>query len=110
MGDFFKSELVREELKEIHELQNEIYNSGFSFSDMDRDERIEHIENLTTLLDMQKVMYTRLSLSDDPAAKKMKSELEKSVLMLGFPPGTDISVLFSGMSNTIEALKSQIDN
>ena len=110
MGDFFKSELVREELKEIHELQNEIYNSGFSFSDMDRDERIEHIENLTTLLDMQKVMYTRLSLSDDPAAKKMKSELEKSVLMLGFPKGTDISVLFSGMSNTIEALKSQIDN
>ena len=110
MGDFFKSELVREELKEIHELQNEIYNSGFSFSDMDRDERIEHIENLTTLLDMQKVMYTRLSLSDDPDAKKMKSELEKSVLMLGFPKGTDISVLFSGMSNTIEALKSQIDN
>ena len=77
---------------------------------MDRDERIEHIENLTTLLDMQKVMYTRLSLSDDPAAKKMKAELEKSVLMLGFPPGTDISVLFSGMSNTIQALKSQIDN
>ena len=110
MGDFFKSELVREELKEIHDLQNEIYNSGFSFGDMDRDERIEHIENLTTLLDMQKVMYTRLSLSDDPAAKKMKAELEKSVLMLGFPEGTDISVLFSGMSNTIQALKSQIDN
>ena len=49
MSDFFKSELVREELKEINELQNEIYNSGFSFGDMDRDERIEHIENLTTL-------------------------------------------------------------
>ena len=109
MGDFFKSELVREELKEIHELQNEIYNCGFSFGDMDRDERIEHIENLTTLLDMQKVMYTRLSLSDDPDAKKMKAELEKSVLMLGFPPGTDISVLFSGMNKTIESLKSKID-
>ena len=105
MGDFFKSELVREELKEIHELQNEIYNCGFSFGDMDRDERIEHIENLTTLLDMQKVMYTRLSLSDDPAAKKMKEQLEKSVQLLGFPEGTDISVLFSGMNQTIEKLK-----
>ena len=105
MGDFFKSELVREELKEIHELQNEIYNCGFSFGDMDRDERIEHIENLTTLLDMQKVMYTRLSLSDDPQAKKMKGELEKSVQLLGFPEGTDISVLFSGMTQTIEKLK-----
>ena len=48
-------------------------------------------------------------LSDDPDAKKMKAELEKSVMMLGFPAGTDISVLFNGMTSTIEGLKSQLD-
>ena len=109
MGDFFKSDLVRDELKEIHELQTEIYESGFAFASMERDEKIEHIESLSTLLEMQKVMYTRLSLSDDPDAKKMKAELEKSVMMLGFPAGTDISVLFNGMTSTIEGLKSQLD-
>jgi agmatine/peptidylarginine deiminase len=109
MGDFFKSELVREELKEINELQHSIYENGFSFDKMDHDERIEHIDNLSTLLELQRVMYTRLSLSDDPEAKKMKKQLEKSVQMLGFPAGTDISVLFSGMTQTIESLKSKID-
>ena len=43
-------------------------------------------------------------------AKKMKAELEKSVILLGFPAGTDISVLFSGMSQTIESLKQSIDD
>ena len=109
MSDFFKSEVVREELKEINELQYSIYENGFSFDKMDREERVEHIENLSTLLELQRIMYTRLSLSDDPDAKKMKSELEKSVQMLGFPAGTDISVLFSGMTQTIESLKSKID-
>tara|TARA_Y100000748_G_scaffold12072_1_gene10002 strand:+ start:251 stop:583 length:333 start_codon:yes stop_codon:yes gene_type:complete len=109
MSDFFKSEVVREELKEINELQYSIYENGFSFDKMDREERVEHIENLSTLLELQRIMYTRLSLSDDPDAKKMKSELEKSVQMLGFPPGTDIQVLFTGMTQTIESLKLKID-
>ena len=54
-------------------------------------------------------MYTRLSLSEDPNAKRMKGELEKSVQLLGFPKGTDIQVLFTGMTQTIESLKEKID-
>ena len=41
-------------------------------------------------------MYTRLSLCDDPAAKEMKENLEKSITMLGFPEGTDMITLFQG--------------
>ena len=109
MSDFFESEIIRDELIAINRLQEEIYKNAFSFDDMDREEQLDHIDNLTELLDKQRVMYTRLSLSDDPKAKTMKGELEKSVLMLGFPPGTDISVLFNGMTQTIESLKSKID-
>ena len=109
MSDFFKSEIIRDELIAINRLQEEIYKNAFSFDDMDREEQLDHIDNLTELLDKQRVMYTRLSLSDDPKAKTMKGELEKSVQLLGFPKGTDISVLFSGMNQTIEALKSKID-
>ena len=109
MSDFFKSNIVREELEDINRLQAVIYEDSQNYVSLNREERVEHIENLTELLEKQRVMYTRLSLSDDPAAKKMKGELEKSVLMLGFPPGTDISVLFNGMTQTIESLKSKID-
>ena len=54
-------------------------------------------------------MYTRLSLSDDPDAMKMKKQLEKSVELMGFPAGTDISVLFNGMTETIEKLRQVVD-
>ena len=55
-------------------------------------------------------MYTRLSLSDDPMAKKMKNELQKSVKLMGFPPGTDMTMLFDGMYQTIQNLKQQVDS
>ena len=110
MSEFFNSDIIKDELMTIHRLQESIYNHAFTFDEMDREDQLEHIDDLTELLEKQRVMYTRLSLSEDPQAKIMKGELEKSVQLLGFPPGTDISVLFSGMSNTIEALKSQIDN
>ena len=110
MSEFFKSEIIRDELIAINRLQEEVYKNAFSFDSMNREDQLDHIENLTELLDMQRVMYTRLSLSEDPNAKKMKAELEKSVIVLGFPAGTDISVLFSGMSQTIESLKQSIDD
>ena len=109
MSDFFKSDIIRDELIAINRLQEEVYKNAFSFDSMEREDQLEHIDNLSELLDKQRVMYTRLSLSEDPKAKTMKGELEKSVQLLGFPKGTDISVLFSGMTQTIESLKEKID-
>ena len=54
-------------------------------------------------------MYTRLSLSDDPKAVELKEQLQQSVQMLGFPPGTDVQMLFNGMSETINNLKQFVD-
>jgi len=55
-------------------------------------------------------MYTRISLSKDPEAIELKEHLEKSVQLLGFPEGTDMTLLFSGMSHTIDSLKTQLDS
>ena len=109
MSKFFESEIIRNELKEINALQEDVYGSMLTFSDMEREDQLEHIEMLTTLLDKQRVMYTRLSLSDDPQAHALKEQLEKSVELMGFPAGTDISVLFNGMTETIEKLRQVVD-
>ena len=109
MSEFFQSEIIQEELNEINRLQEKIYGSLFSFGAMTREDKLEHVEILTTLLEKQKVMYTRLSLSDDPKAIEMKENLRKSVAMMGFPPETDMTMLFSSMNATIEALKDYID-
>ena len=109
MSDFFESEIVQDELNEINKMQEEIYGNMMSFAELDLDEKMEHIEQLTELLDKQKVMYTRLALSDDPQAIEMKEKLRQSVTMLGFPEGTDITVLFDSMRQTIESLKQNVD-
>ncbi len=109
MGSFFNSEIVLEQLKEINELQAEIYGKAFALHSASPDSLREHIEKMETLLEKQRLMYTRLSLSDDPEARKMKEHLEKSITMLGFPEGTDMNMLFSGMQNTIASYRERID-
>ena len=109
MSDFFDSDIVREELQEINQLQLSIYRNAMKFGTFSRDDKVDHIERLTELLERQKVMYTRISLSDDPEAIDLKNHLQKSVELMGFPEGTDMLLLFSGMSNTIDNMKSQLD-
>ena len=109
MTDFFESEIVQDELREINKLQETVYGDLNQFPSLSQEERKEHIDKLTELLERQRVMYTRLSLSDDPEAKKLKEQLQQSVMAMGFPKGTDIQVLFSGMTQTIETLKQYVD-
>ena len=109
MSEFFDSEIIQEELKEINELQREIYQNAASYGVLSREDKLEHIEKLEILLEKQRLMYTRLSLSDDPKAIELKEQMQKSVELMGFPANTDVQVLFSGMSQTIANLKQYVD-
>ncbi len=109
MSEFFESEIVQDELNEINDLQNQIYGDLAEFPSLSQEDKKEHIESLSILLEKQRLMYTRLSLSDDPKAVELKEQLQQSVQMLGFPPGTDVQMLFNGMSETINNLKQFVD-
>ena len=106
---FFQSDVVRAEMAEISELQEEIYNNVFKFATMTKEDQQYHIEVLERLIEKQKVLYTRLSLSDDPEAKKMKEQIIESAKMMGIPSGTDMSQAFSQMAKMVDVLKKQID-
>lgn len=107
---FFESEVVRAEMAQITELQEELYNSVFKFYQMDDNGKLDHVNLLQRLLDKQKILYTRLSLSDDPEAKKMKENISKSATMMGLPPNVDMNVIFSNMQQLIEKMKDHISN
>lgn len=106
---FFKSEVVRAEMAEISELQEEVYKNVFEFPRMTKEEKISHVNVLERLLEKQKVLYTRLSLSDDPEAQEMKKRILDSASMMGLPPGVDMNVIFNNMSKMLEVMKEQID-
>ena len=50
MSDFFKSEIVIDELKEINELQEELYVNIMRFGQMNKEDQLKHIDKLSTLL------------------------------------------------------------
>ena len=110
MSSFFDSELVRKEMTDIQELQEEVYGSVFNFPQMDREEQADHIELLIELLEKQRVLYTRMSLSDDPAAKKMKENIQQSAVMMGMPKDVDMSTVFANKEKMIEVMRQQVDN
>lgn len=106
---FFDSDVVRAEMAEISELQEDVYRNVFKFPSMNKEEKLFHVQMLERLLDKQKVLYTRLSLSDDPEAKQMKDKILESAVMMGLPQGTDMSVIFNNMSKMLNVMKDQID-
>ena len=107
---FFESDVVRAEMTEITELQEQIYGSVFNFPKMDDEEKLEHVEALQRLLEKQRIMYARMSLSDDPDAKKMKENIMESAVMMGMPKNTDMAVVFQNMEKMIALMKQQVDN
>ena len=106
---FFQSDVVRAEMAEISELQEEIYGNVFKFPSMPKEEQHRHVDILERLIEKQQIMYTRLSLSDDPEAKKMKEQIIESAKMMGIPSGTDMNQAFSQMAKMVDVLKKQID-
>ena len=107
---FFESDVVRAEMTEISELQDDVYRNVFNFPKMNRQEQLFHVGLLEKLIDKQKVLYTRLSLSDDPEAKQMKDKIIESATMMGLPSGADMNMIFNNMSKMLDIMKQQIDN
>ena len=106
---FFDSEVVRAEMAEIAELQEEVYSNVFKFPRMSKEDQLYHVEVLEKLLDKQRVLYTRLSLSDDPEAKQMKKHVEESAKQMGIPTNVDMNILFANMNNMVSMMRQQID-
>ncbi len=106
---FFQSDVVRAEMAEISELQEEIYGNVFKFPTMSKEDQQYHVEILERLLEKQKVMYTRLSLSEDPQAKEMKKRITESASMFGLPQNVDMNTLFNQMGQAVGMMKQQID-
>ena len=107
--NFFQSPVVRAEMAEISELQEEVYSNVFKFPSMKKEDQLYHVELLTRLIEKQKILYARVSLSDDPDALKMKENIIESASMMGIPNSVDMSKVFDQMSKMVETLKTQID-
>ena len=94
-------------MEEITELQRELYEVIKDFPKMSDEAKWHHIETVKELLEKQQIMWTRLSLSDDPQAKQMKQNLEKGSKELGFGDA-DLGTIFKNMRTTLDAMQQSL--
>ena len=106
---FLKSPQVRAGLVEINELQEKIMSDAMKFPHLSLDDQYEHIEDLEDLLEKQRLMYTRISLSDDPEAKEMKKNILGSINLMGLKQPQDPDTLFKMMQQTISQLRKLVE-
>ena len=106
---FFESEVVRAELAHIGALQQEVYGNAFKFPTMSTEDKKYHVDLLQQLIDKQRILYTRLSLSDDPEAQEMKQGIVDSTQMFGLPKNVDMNIVFDNMNQMVDVMKKEFD-
>ena len=106
---FFKSEQVQTNLQDIFETYQEVASMTSQLGKMDREERLDHIEDCKVLIDKQKNFYGRLCLasSEDPEASDMKTRINALSQAFGY---RDLGECMDAMFETLEqAAQREVD-
>ena len=110
MSGFFDSEVVRESMSELDELQQQLFVDMLRLPILDNEERRAHLKMMTEFLEKQKLFIFRISLSDDPTAIEMKEKVLDSAKMLGLKKGQTINDFYDILQKTIDGLKETLDD
>ena len=111
MSDFFRSEQVQNTIMELAKLQQQLVTETPYLPMMDDDQKRQHLVNLKTFLEKQKLFFFRISLSDDPNAKEMQERLMDAAKMFGVQSEINtMDAFFAKLDSTIKQLEATIDN
>lgn len=106
---FFDSEIVQNEIRAVQDLQKEVYMESARYFLMTQGERLEHIGLMQQLLDKQRILHTRIKLSDDPEANEMLAKMRATAKALGIDDTVSFEELFDNMDRIIESMKKQVE-
>ena len=108
MSKFFESQQVQEDLQSIFNFYKEISSETVRLGIMDKEEKLEHIEDCKTLIDKQKTYYTRLCLAskEDKDAADMKNRVNALTYAFGYE---DLIECMNAMVATLEAAAKRDD-
>ena len=80
--NFFQSEVVQKELSQMQDIYMDINRMGLM---LNVTQKREQLEKMLRLIELQQTMYMRVTLSDDPEAKKLVDQVKNAAAMLGMP-------------------------
>lgn len=111
MTDFFDSDIVREEAREMERLQMEAMELTLAGPfQKSKEDQLHYIKTVRSLVEKQQIFYTRLKLSDDPRAVEMCEQIEQGAKMLyGWWETADVLSLMREMLNKLDQFEQEIE-
>ena len=105
MSKFFQSEVVQEELNRMQDLYMEINKMGLLLNSI---EKRAQLEKMLQLIDLQQTMYMRVTLSEDPDAKRLVKQVRDAASMLGMPPHEIGPQFYSTLKANVQKMIDQL--
>ena len=109
MSEFFDSELVRETMSELEEMQGKLLMQIFDIPYSSNNEKKEYLQLMRDFLETQKVLLFRMSLSDDPEAQATKNKVLESARLFGLREDQSMDEYFKMLENPIKMIEKSLD-
>lgn len=109
MGEFFSSKIVRETMEELADMQQELVQQVLYVPYMTKEQKQEHLQLMKDFLEKQKLLFFRMTLSDDPEAQDVKEQIMKNAEMFGVVKNANTEDFFKTLEKTIEGLAKMLD-
>ena len=105
MSNFFRSEVVQEELNRMQDLYLEINKMGLMLT---TPQKKEQLDKMIDLINLQQTMYMRVTLSDDPEAKKMVEQVINAATMLGMNPNDVNHTFYDTLRDNVQEMINKL--
>tara|TARA_Y100000361_G_C10956510_1_gene236546 strand:+ start:244 stop:576 length:333 start_codon:yes stop_codon:yes gene_type:complete len=109
MSKFFESEVVRDTVIELENMQRQLAKDLYNIASYSQEEKKEHLKLLKAFLEKQKLFFFRVSLSDDPDAVMIKEKVLEAAKMFGYSELDGMDKFFEKLDETIQDLEKSLD-
>ena len=89
----------------MQELYLEINKMGLLLS---VDQKKEQLDKMIELIDLQQTMYMRVTLSDDPDAQKMVSQVREAARMVGLSPNDVNHTFYDRLRDIVQKMIEEL--
>jgi len=106
MTNFFDSDVVQKELREMQELYIDINRMGLVLS---VEGKIEQLTKLLRLIQVQQTMFMRVSLSDQPDAQALLSQVKEAATMLGMNASEVSPQFYESLKDDVHKMIAELE-